>query len=411
MSVTLSQILTLVGPLDDSQAFDAPRERFRRFLTDNVTDVAALRALVEEAQRMVGEQPHRALQDAIVVLGRFLGFETTFGTYQRLAGAVQFEGQWRSRHHLHVLLEIRSEQTERADPDDLTRALAALAANSLDDAPRIGLSVFTPLFAARGRLEEEQLASNSDRRIVSTRSLLWLAEAVSDHRMKHDEVVRLLLSGHSLDTIVQLFERFSGAALASVPDRAAERAVEHAEREDHSRRPLVGMPGERRSSAGRSFWVVTADRSESGNFEQLVYSAVAKRQVLGVVEDRTLPAVAAPGDAVCFFVSGKGIVGHAEIGAAAEPGLHLIRDSDRFSRLYRVKDVVVYEVPIVPDVEMQQTLTTHHQRTGLPGPLLVPVSERRFESLTTGPAPLAEPAGPRPAAWPALIDRASRSRA
>lgn len=47
MSVTLSQILTLVGPLDDSQAFDAPRERFRRFLTDNVTDVAALRALVE----------------------------------------------------------------------------------------------------------------------------------------------------------------------------------------------------------------------------------------------------------------------------------------------------------------------------------------------------------------------------
>ena len=100
MSLSLNQLLTLVGPLDDAPGFDAPRERFRRFLTENIADVEPLKGLIEDAQRLVGEQPHRALQDALVLLGRFLGFETTFGTYQRLPGALQFEGQWRSRHRL-----------------------------------------------------------------------------------------------------------------------------------------------------------------------------------------------------------------------------------------------------------------------------------------------------------------------
>ena len=79
MSVTLNQVLTLVGRLDDAPGFETPRERFRAFLDANVTDLQTLKTFIEEAEHSPGEQLHRALQDAVVVLGRFLGFDTTFG--------------------------------------------------------------------------------------------------------------------------------------------------------------------------------------------------------------------------------------------------------------------------------------------------------------------------------------------
>jgi hypothetical protein len=408
MSLSLNQVLTLAGTLDDTPGFDTPRERFRRYLTENIADVAPLRALIEDGQRLVGEQPHRALQDGLVLLGRFLGFETTFGTYLRLPGGVQFEGQWRSRHRLNVVIELRGEQTTRVDPDEMTRALAALAANTIDEAPRIGLSVVTPLFAVRGRLDEEQLvATKTDRRVVSTRTLLWLAEAVSAGRMKHDEVVRLLASGQSLDLVVDLLQRLSS------PDAGRARRAD----DDPPAESTVGpWPAEARRRVDddptleTNYWAATVERSEAASFEQFVRSAVVNRRVLGVAEDRTAPAVARPGDQVCFVLPGKGVIGQAEIAAPTDGGLHLVRDSDRFNRIYQVTAVSMYDMAIVPDLETQQTLAALQQRTGIPGPLLLPLTPHKFESLTAGTVAAAEGSAVS-AAWPPAIDRASRSRA
>ena len=58
MSITLKQILDLVGRLDDSPGDDTPRERFRRFLKENVKEVGQVRDYVEECIRTLpyGEQ-------------------------------------------------------------------------------------------------------------------------------------------------------------------------------------------------------------------------------------------------------------------------------------------------------------------------------------------------------------------
>ena len=42
MNVTLRQVLALVGRLDDSPEEDCARERFRRYLRENVTDVGTI---------------------------------------------------------------------------------------------------------------------------------------------------------------------------------------------------------------------------------------------------------------------------------------------------------------------------------------------------------------------------------
>ena len=111
MNVTVSQVLAMVGRLDDSPGFDTPRERFRRFLVQRITDPQAARLVIQQCQQMSGEQNHRALQDAVVLLGRFLGFHTAFRQYQHDPGAAPITGEWESRRRLRVLLSLCTDQT------------------------------------------------------------------------------------------------------------------------------------------------------------------------------------------------------------------------------------------------------------------------------------------------------------
>ncbi|HXF60387.1 MAG TPA: hypothetical protein VNK95_02145 [Caldilineaceae bacterium] len=108
MSVPLHQILALVGRLDDAPGEDTPRERFRRFLRENVQTVGVARDYLEECLRESGEQYSRALQDLANRLGHFLGFEVTFGRYQGTQGAIGFDGLWSSPRNFHIVVEVKT---------------------------------------------------------------------------------------------------------------------------------------------------------------------------------------------------------------------------------------------------------------------------------------------------------------
>ena len=66
MSISLKQVLELVGKLDDSPGEDVPRERFRHFLQEQLTEVGQIRDFVQECLMGSGDQYSRALQDLIV---------------------------------------------------------------------------------------------------------------------------------------------------------------------------------------------------------------------------------------------------------------------------------------------------------------------------------------------------------
>jgi hypothetical protein len=106
--VTLDQMLALAGRLDDSRDFDAPRERFRRFLREYVSDVGTARALIDEARYAPDDQHRRALQDLVVLVGRFLGFDVDLGAPAVAAGGPPHHGTWHSPGRLHVLVEVGS---------------------------------------------------------------------------------------------------------------------------------------------------------------------------------------------------------------------------------------------------------------------------------------------------------------
>jgi hypothetical protein len=64
-ALTLQQILSLVGKLDDSPGDETPQERFRQFLKQNTRDAGQVRDYIEECLRNSGDQYNRALQDLV----------------------------------------------------------------------------------------------------------------------------------------------------------------------------------------------------------------------------------------------------------------------------------------------------------------------------------------------------------
>jgi hypothetical protein len=382
MNITLNELLTLLGRLDDAPGFDTPRERFRRFLVEHVTDVQTARPLVEECQRSVGEQHHRALQDLVVLLGRFMRFETTFGTYERLPGGVKVDGQWRSRGRLDVVLEIRTDQTTEPGFESLTRAVSAVAATTQTEVEaRIGLCVVARHYAGRGRLEQAAaLEKQADVRVVSVQSLLSLATKFSDDRLTHGEVVKLLRSGFALDFFIDLLDRPADAArpreivqdAAPVPPpTAAPQPVS-----------IAAPPAHLLVPAAPEFWVATLVANDMASPEQLLASVIVERRVLGICHDGVLQYDGAPGDWVCFFVPGQGIVGHARLESVVENGAAVIRNADRFSRVYQLGDVELYDEPIVQALRAQRPFVVPPLDAMLAGPCLSPISRQDFLAMT-----------------------------
>ena len=113
MQLTLEQLLSVVGTLDDQPGFDTPRERFRRFITKRVTDFATARQLVEQCVSLPGTQAHRALQDLVFCLGRFLELEVVFGPYER--SSLVDAGGWRARRQLFIHVVVWTDQTPSVD--------------------------------------------------------------------------------------------------------------------------------------------------------------------------------------------------------------------------------------------------------------------------------------------------------
>ena len=366
MNVTLTDLLPLVGRLDAAPGFDSPRERFRRFLLEHVSDVPTARGLIDECQRSVGEQRHRALQDLVVLLGRFLGFETIFGSYEPSSAGVKVDGHWRSRGLLDVVLEIRTDQTSHASMDSLDRALAATAATArVDGASRIGLAVLARHYTARGRLESALAADarNSELRIVSVRSLLALAAQVTADRLSHVEVVKLLQSGFALDFVINLIDRPAADVGSS------ESPVD----------PAPPAPADRRETA---FWVATVLDNESAAAEQLLASVIAQRRVLGICITGSLQSEGSPGDWVCFFLPGKGIVGHAQLASIVEHSASVVRNAAQFSRVYNLSHVALYQEPIVQALRAGRPFAVPPADVPLAGPCLSPIARQDFVALT-----------------------------
>ena len=360
-------MLALVGLLDDTTGFDTPRERYRRFLSDRASDASIIRLIIETCLRTADGQHRRALQDAVVMLGQAFGFESRFGPYQSLVGTTTYYGHWRSRHRVHLVVDVRTDRMPRPKFEHLSPLLAAPAGATLLTATdpgeqHLALCVVVAVDAAR---QEEGSGTEKDAlRLVSIRALLTLLEIMQAGQISHDEIVRLFLTAKSIDLVVELMQRRGGSnGLRTTEER---RGVE----------PL--------STAHQpEYWLAALARNGGATAEQVLEAVVAKRHVLGVVDPTRGERQSKPGDWICFFVPGKGILGHGRVTTEHGNGDGHLRASDRFDRLIALSDIEMYESPILPSAETQRRLGESPGPTTAAGAVIGTISREEFLELTS----------------------------
>jgi hypothetical protein len=370
MNVTVNQVLTIVGRLDDSPGFDSARERFRRFLNERVTDAQSARVVIQQCQQISGEQNHRAQQDAVVLTGKFLGFQTTFGRYQRDPGAAPVSGEWESRRRLHVTLNVCTQQTAAIELDALAKVVRDdLNSHEHTDTPRIALCVVTPLYPAKARVEEMlRTRTHPDVRLISLGGILQMADMVAAGRLTHDDVLQVLNPDVNLDSVVHLLDR-SATAAPHISERAA---------------GDVAVPEE--EPAGGSCWIVAIRLDSLTPPAQFVASVIAKRRILAINPAPHVQRSIQPGDLICACITGEGLVAHAQVAGVVTDGNPVVRDSERFTQVLRLTDVNVYGAPVIPAPELVRRVDLSLTDGAAPGAVAIPVSRREFELVTRSAA-------------------------
>ena len=347
MSISLTQILALVGQLDDTPGDETPRERFRRFLIENVRDVGQIRDYIEECLRNSGDQYNRALQDLINHLGRFLGFEVIFGRYHGVPGQIGFDGHWVSPTKFHIVVESKTTDVYAIKTATLVGYVDQLISEkkipNWDKA--LGLYVVGRPDAELRQLENAILAEKRTHqlRIISVESLLSLAELMNEYDVSHEDILAVLRpSGPSIDPFVDLLARLIAQPLVEIPPPTEEIA-----------------PPEQ-----ASYWLTPVKGEEEQTAEEVIQTLVGKERIYAFGERTPGRKHLKPGDWICFYATGKGVVAHARVTSTPEHKPHpKIRHPERYPWAFRVDDVHLYpDKPVVINAALRSNLDAFQGR-------------------------------------------------
>lgn len=369
MAITLGQILDLVGKLDDAEGGDTPRERFRRFLTENVSEVGQLRDYIEECLRTSGDQYNRALQDLINHLGTFLGFEVLFGRYRGVRGQVGFDGHWKSPLGYHVVVEVKTTQAYAIKTAALVGYVDELISekNIPDWERALGLYIVGRPDPEVHQLENAIIAERRTQqlRIASVDSLLSLAEIMAEYDVAHDDVLAVLRpSGPTVDPVVDLMGRLA------------------------AQRRSAGPP---EPDGEAAYWLspVKSDKEETA--EEAVERLVGQESIYAYGERTPGRRRLKPGDWICFYATGTGVIAHARVASNPEKRVHpKVRNAEKYPWVFRLNEVRLYlREPVVLDAALRARLEAFQGRdSGKSWSWFVQatrrVSRSDFELLTRG---------------------------
>jgi len=342
MSITLNEILTLVGKLDDTAGDDTPRERFRQFLGKKVTEVASLRDHVEECLRNAGDQYNRALQDLVNHIGKFLGFKVTFGRYHGVKGEIGYDGHWESPSGFHVVVEVKTTELFTTKIPTLVNYVDRLISEkripSWENA--LGLYVVGRPDPEISQLEDAIVAQKrtNELRMASAESLLSLAEMMSQYDVEHEDILAVIRpSGPALDPVVGLMAR-----LVAVPEE--EKTVEEK------------VPSEKKPCAGEvAYWMTPVKSDEKATAEDTIGQLVGKERIYAFGERTPGRKRIKPGDWICFYATGNGVVAHARVSSSPVNKRHpRLRHPDRYPWVFTLDNTALYlEDPVVIDADLR----------------------------------------------------------
>jgi hypothetical protein len=362
MSVSLNEILDLVGPLDDSAGENTPRERFRRFLQKNVHEVGEIRDHIEQCLRTSGDQYNRALQDLVNYVGEFLGFEVEFGRYRGVQNQIGFDGLWKSPGGLNLVVEVKTTEAYAIRTATLIGYIDELISEHRipNSEAALGLYVVGRPDPELRQLENSIVAERRTQlRVISVESLLSLAEIMSEYDVTHDDMLVMLRpSGPGIDAMADLIARLVAQRTAQqpelVPVPVSSTAIV----------PSIPTPVIETAPGGQVYWLTPVKDHETETAIDCVKSLVGAHGIYAFGERTPGRTHIKPGDWLCFYAAGDGVIAHARVRSAPEkrPDERVAHPQD-YPYTFRVQDQRLYaEKPVVLDATVRQRLDAFRGR-------------------------------------------------
>jgi len=213
LDIDLSQLLEVVGKLDDSVGDDTARTRFRRFLKSNVKEIGKVRDYIEECLREKGEQYNFALQDLVNYVGEFLGFDVKYGRYRGVSNQIGYDGIWSSDSNTHIVVEVKTTDAYTIKTSTIMGYIEELISERTipNRDSCLGLYIVGRPDSDLKQLENSLIAEKRDiLRIISVDSLLSLAEMMDQYEIYHEEILGILKpSGPRIDRIIDIMARLA----------------------------------------------------------------------------------------------------------------------------------------------------------------------------------------------------------
>ena len=362
--MTLSQILALVGDLDDSPGNEkTSRERFRRFLKDNAKDVGQLRDYIQECIKNSGPQYNRALQDLVNYVGSFLEFDVIFGRYQGVQGQNGFDGHWKSPKDFHIVTETKTTDAYAIKTSTLTGYVDGLISEkkipSWDNA--LGLYVVCRPDAELKQLENAIIAEKriNQLRVISVDSLLSLAEMMTEYEVTHQDILDVLRpSGPRIDPIVDLMARMVAQSQDDTP-LVSKAQSEGVPQQNVTQSSQVTPPDEPPKTNGVVFWLSPVRSEDDETAEECIQRLVGKGHYYAFGERTPGRKNMKAGDHIAFYATTKGVVAHATLSSAPQK---IPRPDDgaivkEYPWVSALKDAHLYlDTPVAIDAKLRQQL-------------------------------------------------------
>ncbi len=352
-SISVSQVLDLVGKLDDSPGSETPRERFRRFLRDNTQQVGQVRDYIEECLRKTGDPYCRALQDLVNRLGELLGFKVTYGRYQGVTNEIGFDGHWESPTGFHVVVEVKTTDVYAIKTATLVgyadRLISEKCIPNWDKA--MGLYVVGRPDREMKQLENAIVAERRtyQLRTITVESLLSLAEMMADYGVGHQDILAVMMpSRPAIDDIVDLMRSLVVGAKTE-PAEPLPVSV-----------PVVGKDASEPYSAAAqvSYWLSPVKPTKGESSEEIIAKLVGQHGIYAFGERTPGRTQIAIGDWICFYANGNGVVAHARVSSLPEERRDpRIEDPDKYRWVFSLDNAKLYaQEPVAVDAAVRREL-------------------------------------------------------
>jgi hypothetical protein len=276
---------------------------------------------------------------------------------------IGFDGLWKSPTGSYVVTEVKTTDVYTIRTATLLNYIDQLVSDRRipDSGQALGLYVVGRLDPLVSQLEHSIVNERrTDRlRVISIEALVSLAELMQRYDVSHDDMLALIRpTAPRVDTIVDLMTRLVAQ------QRQVEEEEREAEGEEQPQTPNHAADSAASTGVERRYWLTPVKSDEVATADDTIRTLVGRDNVYAFGDRTPGRRQMMPGDQICFYATGTGIVAHATIKTSPVRRVHhAVRHPDKYQWTTHLDRTALYlDDPVVVNAELRSRLDAFANR-------------------------------------------------